>query len=187
MAPRRKAKGLDGIPGEMLSAAVPEMGQALYPLVLKSVVKLCQPVQWRGGVLQEAWKQSGSAAEPGNYRSLFISSQLGKCYHRLLRRRVTPYLHTYSRRYTNSIWERRRHRLYFILPCMCRLSCEEPDGWDILCPYYSWTHRLHTIASYASCRLDAWPMMTLWYESFSSLTSPLRTWRTSNPSSAWGA
>ena len=90
MAPRRKAKGLDGIPGEMLSAAVPEMGQALYPLVLKSVVKLCQPVQWRGGVLQEAWKQSGSAAEPGNYRSLFISSQIGKCYHRLLRRRCDP-------------------------------------------------------------------------------------------------
>ena len=86
--PRRKASGLDGVPGEVLLAAPPMMSRALLPLVVKSVVRLQQPVQWRGGILQESWKRAGSIDDPNSYRSLFISSQVGKCYHKLLRRRV---------------------------------------------------------------------------------------------------
>ncbi|CAE6930495.1 unnamed protein product, partial [Symbiodinium sp. CCMP2456] len=91
-ASRRKAVGLDGLPGEILAAAPPNMAAAVYPLVFKSMAALCQPVQWRGGILQESWKRAGPSDDPQNYRSLFISSQLGKCYHRLLRRRAAPHV-----------------------------------------------------------------------------------------------
>ncbi|CAE7398742.1 unnamed protein product, partial [Symbiodinium sp. CCMP2456] len=91
-ASRRKAVGLDGLPGEVLAAAPAEMALAAFPLFFKSMAALHQPVQWRGGILQESWKRAGPIDCPQNYRSLFISSQLGKCYHRLLRRRVAPYV-----------------------------------------------------------------------------------------------
>ncbi|CAE7947475.1 unnamed protein product, partial [Symbiodinium sp. KB8] len=89
-APRNKALGLDAIPGELLAASPAAMGRVLYPLVLKSATMLCQPIQWRGGILQESWKRAGDASCPTNYRSLFISSQVGKCYHKLLRRKAAP-------------------------------------------------------------------------------------------------
>ena len=66
------------------------MGRALYPLVFKSAAMLYQPIQWRGGILQESWKRAGDASCPTSYRSLFISSQVGKCYHKLLRRKAAP-------------------------------------------------------------------------------------------------
>ncbi|CAE7879862.1 unnamed protein product [Symbiodinium microadriaticum] len=91
-APRRKALGLDAIPGELLAASPAAMGRALYPLVFKSAAMLYQPVQWRGGILQESWKRAGDASSPTSYRSLFISSQVGKCYHKLLRRKAAPYV-----------------------------------------------------------------------------------------------
>ena len=94
MVPKHKAPGLDGVPGEILSAAPQEMSRALYPLVAKSVLQLHQPVQWRGGILRESWKRQGSIDNPASYRSLFISSQVGKCFHKLLRRRAGPIIET---------------------------------------------------------------------------------------------
>ncbi|OLP79036.1 hypothetical protein AK812_SmicGene40723 [Symbiodinium microadriaticum] len=94
MAPRNKAPGLDGVPGELLSATPSAMSTALYPLIAKSVLQLHQPVQWRGGILQESWKRNGPIDNPANYRSLFISSQVGKCFHKLLRRRAGPIIET---------------------------------------------------------------------------------------------
>ena len=49
---------------------------------------LCQPLHWRGGILQGAWKGAGTKADVANYRSLFISSLPGKSFHRLLRERA---------------------------------------------------------------------------------------------------
>ena len=42
-------------------------------------------MQWRGGILYAAYKGKGSIADPENHRSLYVSSILGKAYHRLLR------------------------------------------------------------------------------------------------------
>ena len=47
---------------------------------------MCQPLHWRGGILQEACKGSGTKALATNYRLLYISS--GKCFHKLLRERA---------------------------------------------------------------------------------------------------
>ena len=83
--PRNKAAGLDNIPGEVLKAVPAETARLLLPLFLKSMVLQHQPIQWRGGILFEAFKRSGLQSSVDNYRSLFVSSYLAKAYHRVVR------------------------------------------------------------------------------------------------------
>ncbi|OLQ00962.1 hypothetical protein AK812_SmicGene16321 [Symbiodinium microadriaticum] len=83
--PRNKAAGLDNIPGEILKAVPAEAARLLLPLFLKSMVLQHQPIQWRGGVLFEAFKRSGLQSSVDNYRSLFVSSYLAKAFHRVVR------------------------------------------------------------------------------------------------------
>ena len=82
---RNKAAGLDNIPGELLRAAPADTARLLFPLFLKSMLLQCQPLQWRGGVLYEAFKRSGLQSSVDNYRSLFVSSYVAKTYHRTVR------------------------------------------------------------------------------------------------------
>ena len=86
--PRKKAAGLDMVPGELLKAAPAQMAMALQPLMTKSAANLRQPVQWRGGLLFEAWKRSSSQREAAAYRSLYVASTVGKVYHKVMRRKV---------------------------------------------------------------------------------------------------
>ena len=85
--PRRKAAGLDMVPGELLRAAPGHMAAALQPLMTKSAAILQQPVQWRGGLLFEAWKRSASQRDVTAYRSLYVASTVGKAYHKVMRLR----------------------------------------------------------------------------------------------------
>ncbi|CAE7786256.1 unnamed protein product [Symbiodinium sp. CCMP2456] len=84
----RKAPGLDAIPSELLKAAPGPTAAAVHSLFLKSMLTLRQPLQWNGGILFECWKRSGSQSDPAMYRSLYVSSMLGKTYHKLLRNKV---------------------------------------------------------------------------------------------------
>ena len=86
--PRHKAAGLDAIPGELLRAAPGPMSRALHPLITKSMLCLQQPLQWRGGLLFEAWKHQGSQSDVTSYRSLYVASVVGKTYHKLQRRMI---------------------------------------------------------------------------------------------------
>ncbi|CAE6930722.1 unnamed protein product [Symbiodinium sp. CCMP2592] len=90
-APMRKSCGLDHLPGELLRADPAGMAKAAFPLFLKATLSLRQPAQWRGGLLREAWKKKGPIQDPASYRSLFVSSMLGKTYHKVLRARATQY------------------------------------------------------------------------------------------------
>ncbi|CAE7289458.1 unnamed protein product [Symbiodinium sp. CCMP2592] len=63
--PRHKAAGLDAVPAELLRASP-------------------------GGLLFEAWKQSGTQREAASYRSLYVASVVGKAYHKLQRRTIQP-------------------------------------------------------------------------------------------------
>ena len=87
-APCRKASGLDAIPGELLRASPGPMAAVLQPLMLKAAAYLRQPVQWRGGLLYEAYKQAGSHSDPSSYRSLYVASVVGKTYHKVMRNKV---------------------------------------------------------------------------------------------------
>ncbi|CAE7735994.1 RTase [Symbiodinium sp. CCMP2592] len=80
-----KSPGLDAIPGELLRGAPIGAAKAVLPLFMKALVTFTQPLQWRGGILHSAWKQSGPIENPSNHRSLFVSSLLGKTLHRALR------------------------------------------------------------------------------------------------------
>ena len=86
--PRNKSAGIDKIPGEIFRAAPPEAARAVFPLFLKSMLWQHQPVQWRGGILYEAFKRSGLQSAVENYRSLFVSNYLGKAYHRVVRNKT---------------------------------------------------------------------------------------------------
>ena len=90
--PRAKAMGLDLIPGEALQACPSQFALTLHPLFMKAATGLQQPLQWRGGVLYECWKKKGSWADVQNHRSLYISSVVGKLYHRLYRDKSQPQL-----------------------------------------------------------------------------------------------
>ena len=92
--PLGKSPGLDNLPGEFLRAAPAAMAGAVHPLFTKALVNLRQPLQWRGGILFEAWKGVGSIADPNSHRSLFVSSALGKAYHKLMRNRGQDALQT---------------------------------------------------------------------------------------------
>ncbi|CAE7839222.1 unnamed protein product [Symbiodinium sp. CCMP2592] len=82
-APRRKSPGLDNICGEMLLAAPAEPAKMWWPLFIKATTRICQPVQWRGDILHEAYKRSGCSWDPQFFRSLFVSSTVGKCFHKV--------------------------------------------------------------------------------------------------------
>ena len=86
--PSFKACGLDVIPGEVLKAKPVCMAKLYHPLYAKSVLNLCRPIQWRGGQLYECYKGTGKSSLPQNYRSLYISSVVGKGLHKLRRQRV---------------------------------------------------------------------------------------------------
>ncbi|CAE7209907.1 unnamed protein product [Symbiodinium microadriaticum] len=83
--PKGKACGLDGVPSDLLPAAPTQLALILQPLFIKSMVTGAQPTQWRGGILFEAYKNSGAPTMVDNYRSLYISSFLGKAYHKTVR------------------------------------------------------------------------------------------------------
>ena len=82
------AAGLDGLPPELFKAAPQVMAGIFHPLMVKAALHVAQPIQWRGGILFEAFKNSGSPSLAENYRSLFVSSVPGKCFHRILRDRA---------------------------------------------------------------------------------------------------
>ena len=91
----RKTPGLDQIPGDLLRVAAKPLARLLTPLFFKAVAHVRQPVQWRGGVLYSAWKGSGPTNAASSYRSLFVSSAVGKTFHRLVRGKLSPLTSSY--------------------------------------------------------------------------------------------
>ena len=50
------------------------------------------PEQWREGNVTAIFKKKGSRCEPGNYRPVSLTSQIGKIFERLIRDRVVKFL-----------------------------------------------------------------------------------------------
>ena len=81
-----RAYGLDGVPGELAHFCSAELSKALFQLQLKSVFRLSEPIQHKGGVLHCVWKRKGPKQQCSSYRGILVSSVLGKSLHKLLRR-----------------------------------------------------------------------------------------------------
>ena len=86
--PVRKAMGLDLIPSEVFKAAPKQMTEFYYGLYLKCALFARTPIQWAGGILQEAYKNSGCISQPDSYRSLYLASQPGKLYQKAIRQKL---------------------------------------------------------------------------------------------------
>ncbi|CAE7349989.1 unnamed protein product, partial [Symbiodinium sp. CCMP2456] len=93
--PKGKAPGLDGIPSDVLSLSPCAAAQMIQPLYFKAIIKGRQPLQWRGGILYEAYKNAGPTCDTSSHRSLYISSFLGKSLHKLMRGKVQNEVQTF--------------------------------------------------------------------------------------------
>ena len=74
-----------------LSRRFPRVFACLYyPLVFKSSCLMSPPLQWRGGVLQELFKNKGPSSLPDNYRDVMLGSVPGKCFTSHIRSHLVP-------------------------------------------------------------------------------------------------
>ena len=79
-----KAFFLDGIPGELLHKIPAFLAARFFSLFCKQVAFMREPVLFKGGFLTPAFKK-GSPKFVQNYRSLFVSSVVGKSLHSIYR------------------------------------------------------------------------------------------------------
>ena len=86
-----KAGGADGFLSNVCYAAPKELAQKFFPVMLKMMATLEEPIQAKGGVLVAAFK-GGVASNPEDHRSLLLSSHLGKSVRRAIRQQlIGPY------------------------------------------------------------------------------------------------
>ncbi|CAL1171631.1 unnamed protein product [Cladocopium goreaui] len=80
-----KALGQDGIPPEICKACPVVLTRQYYSVLLKMLIHGQESLHHKGGTLVPAYKGKGSSMLPASYRSLLISSHLGKVLHRTIR------------------------------------------------------------------------------------------------------
>ena len=92
---KNKCAGLDGVPSDALRVTPSHFAALVQPLYVKALVMNRQPIQWRGGVLYEAFKGRGAQSAADSYRSLYISSFVGKAMHRVMRSKIRQQLEAF--------------------------------------------------------------------------------------------
>ena len=86
----RKAAGADGIRSDICAIAAAPLARKFHPLLAKMFLRGEEPLQMKGGLVISAYK-SGSQTSVENYRSLLLSSHLGKALRRTIRQRLVPF------------------------------------------------------------------------------------------------
>ena len=81
----KKATGPDGVPGELCRFHPELLAPATYTQMLKLVLHGQEPLMFKGGLLVPAYKGKGPTHRVNSFRSLLISSHLGKVIHRCIR------------------------------------------------------------------------------------------------------
>ena len=80
-----KATGLDQIPGELCHGHAPILARQVYSQLLKLAIHGHESLVHKGGRLTTLWKGKGDPSLCSSYRSILVSSHLGKTIHRTLR------------------------------------------------------------------------------------------------------
>ena len=93
-----KASGLDGIPSELMKHCPAAMAKMLYSLLLKIGLHGQEPLEHKGGLLVPIWKGKLSRDLCEAFRSILISSSIGKTIHRALRTKQSSIYHAYLHR-----------------------------------------------------------------------------------------
>ncbi|CAK9108612.1 RNase H domain-containing protein, partial [Durusdinium trenchii] len=86
----------DGVPADVLHVGAQHLARRCFPLLLKHFAMGVEPVLFKGGTLVQAYKGKGPSDRHDSYRSLLISSTIGKIHHRLIRQRLTKYFEPYA-------------------------------------------------------------------------------------------
>ncbi|CAE7826897.1 unnamed protein product, partial [Symbiodinium necroappetens] len=87
-----RAAGKDNVPTELLHTFAAALSQSIVQLVLKSSMRLTEPLQWKGGDMRQIWKRKGAITECKHYRGILVSSVLGKAVHGSPRKQLGPVL-----------------------------------------------------------------------------------------------
>ena len=82
---KNKATGPDGIPGEVCRLHPACLARQLYAQLLKLALHGQEDLIHKGGFLSFLYKGKGHHQHCESYRSILVSSHLGKCLHRTLR------------------------------------------------------------------------------------------------------
>ena len=80
-----RAIGPDGLPAEVLHYGAGGIAAPVYQLLLKTVLRLEEPLAWKGGLIHSLWKGKIAPHLCHGHRSILISSTVGKAVHRTLR------------------------------------------------------------------------------------------------------
>jgi ribonuclease HI len=90
-----KASGMDRIPSELLRYCPRSMASTLYSLMLKVYLQGQEPLAHKGGFLVPIWKGTLSKDVCGAFRSILISSMVGKTLHKAMRTKQSDLYHSY--------------------------------------------------------------------------------------------
>ena len=89
----RKAPGPDRLPNELLKVSPGDAATVLYPILLKMICRLEEPLQWKGGQIFSLFKGKGQHSDCQNHRGILLTSVLGKAIRSSIRTRLNePYL-----------------------------------------------------------------------------------------------
>ena len=80
-----KATGPDRVPGELCHLAPAACARATYSSLWKLLLFGHEALRYKGGLLVQAYKGKGQTTACSSYRSLLISSHIGKSLHRTIR------------------------------------------------------------------------------------------------------
>jgi len=86
-----KTWGEDPIVGILLKKFPKLFTSVLYPVLLKSYFYMAPPIQWKGGMLHELFKNKGSSAEKECYRDIMLGSIPGKKCFKPIRSKLIPF------------------------------------------------------------------------------------------------
>ena len=87
-----RAPGPDGLPAELFKACPRLAAKHLFPLLLKFVCRIEEPIQHKGGSLISLYKGKGSHHDCSSFRSILLLSNMGKLLRTSMRQMVnTPY------------------------------------------------------------------------------------------------
>ena len=85
-----KARGPDGIPGSIYHLYPETVAATLFPLVLKMVCYMEEPLGFKGGRLVHLYKGKGAPDQPENRRGILIANHASKVAHGTIRKQFNP-------------------------------------------------------------------------------------------------
>ena len=95
---RNKSFGEDNIPGDVLAHFPRLISQIFISLMLKSALRIEEPIQWKGGPMVEFLKGKSKLAsfKTQDFRGVLVSSSIGKRWHKHLRSKLVPWVEEYA-------------------------------------------------------------------------------------------